>query len=461
MEGETTKASIWQRVRRNWLLVLIGLVALKAGMVGMSLNFYDIRHMKANSTVYGWDTTFYYIWLRSAVLDFDMDFENDIQLADTLPENEREFALGELPRTETGMLANKYPIGWAMFHAPWFVLGHGAALGLNAAGFDVRTDGYGRVYELFLYTGSLLYAALSMWLTYALLIRVFERKIALASLLLVWTSGLLIYYQLRQYAMAHNLTYLCLVSTFYWIYAIREFPPLKRNWLMLGLSVGMLAITRYQAVVYLLFPFLLAVWEIVRLRTTVKAVLYCVLGILVPVALQLACWKGLYGSWLVYTYTGEGFLWAEPKLFATLFDPNHGLVYWHPIFLVGIVGLFGFLAMRKEGLAWTWLVSIAAVTYINAAWHCWWFGVSFGNRAYEGVTLFVFFGVAALLYFAEKGGRWVKGVTYAALLALCVWNIGVLEVTMYSWQTGVGLAGAETHGELAQAIWERWVEGKR
>lgn len=444
----------WFRGRVFYLF--LGLFALFAAHIGSRLTVDDLLRKEAASTLFGWDTSFYYFWLRSAVLDFDVDFENDIELSDTLPEVEKTYAVSGLPRTETGMVANKYPVGWAVFHLPWFLAGHATAHALDLFGFDVRTDGYGRVYEGFLCFGSILYGLLSMWLTYQLLARFFEKRVAWASLILVWVSSFLIFYQLRQYAMAHNLTYLCLVSAFYWIFAIREMPPLKRNWALLGLSVGMLAITRYQAVIYLLFPFLWAVWELLTRRANLKAAVTCLLTLSVPVALQLACWKLLYGSWLVYTYQGEGFLWDKPELYRTLFDQNHGLLYWHPIFAVGVLGLFVLVFSRRVSLSWTWLVSIAAVYYINAAWHCWWFGVSFGNRAYEGVTLFVFFGVAALLQALEARSVALRASVYVVLVLLGIWNLGILDATMYGWITGVGLSGAESYGDLGRAIWERW-----
>ncbi|EDY84737.1 hypothetical protein VDG1235_4370 [Verrucomicrobiia bacterium DG1235] len=443
-------------IRGKVLIVLLVLVGLFAAYTGGRLTVDNMQRDGAASTLFGWDTSFYFFWLRSAVLDGDIDFENDIRLSDTLPEQEKSYSINRLKRTDTGLIPNKYPVGWAVFHAPWFLAGHGTALGLDKLGVDVRTDGYGTTYEVFLYAGSLFYAALSMWLTYQLLLRFFEKRVAWASLILVWASSFLIFYQLRQYAMAHNLTYLCLVSTFYWIFAIREMPPLKRNWAMLGLSVGMLAITRYQAVVYLLFPFLIAVWELGSRRATLKAAGVCLLSLALPVVLQLFCWKLLYGTWLVYTYEGEGFLWADPAWGKSLFNANHGLIYWHPIFALGLLGLLVFLFSRQLVLSWTWLVSIAAVYYINAAWHCWWFGVSFGNRAYEGVTLFLFFGVAALLKAVEGRPVALKGALWTVLVALAVWNIGVMNVVIYSWITGVGLTGAESFGDLGRAILEFW-----
>ncbi len=435
------------------LLIVLSICGLWIGSYGV-VN--SLRHESRASSMWGWDTSFYYFWLRSVALDQDVDFSNDIQLADTIPDDQKRFADSGLSRTENGLVPNKYPIGWAVFHAPWFALGHGTSLLLDKAGFEVRTDGYGKVYERFLYFGSLVYAVLGCWMTYLLMRRFFEWEVSLIGLLVAWLSGLLIYYQLSQYAMAHGLTYLCLVSCFYWSLAIREMPPLKRNWLMLGVSVGMLLITRYQAGVYLLFPFLIAVVEILTRRTTIRATGVCVLAIVGIVFFQLLAWKLLYGSWLVYSYSGEGFRWSDPEFGKTLFDPYHGLFYWHPIFLVGLVGLVGFVVWRRDWLAWAMPISVLAMTYVNAAWETWWFGASFGGRAYEGVTLFVCLGLGWLLWSSELWNSFLRWSLRGVLLLLVVWNLGVLDVCVRNWQTGISLEAPVTYGEFWQAIRDLW-----
>lgn len=442
-------------LERGWGIFL-GLLVLAAVFLGARLTVDEIVGKRAASSIYGWDTSFYYFWLRSGVIDFDVDFSNEVRDSDGLSQSDKVLALQDLPRTEAGYVPNKYPVGWAVFHAPWFVAGHVTAITLEKAGVPVRTDGFGRVYEAFVYAGSLFYTGLSLWLTYRILAGLFSRRVAWASLVLVWVSSFLVFYQLRQYAMAHGLTYLCVVAAFHFILAIRDCPPLKRSWFFLGLSVGMLAITRYQAVVYLLFPFVLALRELFSRRASVSAGLVCVFAMALPIALQLACWKILYGSWLVYTYQGEGFLWSEPAILRALFDANHGLLYWHPVFAMGLLGFAVFVFKNREQPYWLALFSIAGVLYMNAAWHCWWFGTSFGGRAYEGVTLFVFLGVAALLDAAGRRGKVAQGSFLGLLVLLAVWNLGVLDAVMHSWKTGVGLEGAERYRDLGKAVLERW-----
>lgn len=446
------------RGRVSFLYVFLGLLGALAVVVGSRLTVREIANPDAGHSLMGWDAAFHHMWLRSAVMDQDLDFENEIRMGDTLAAADRALALEGIGGTETGLVPNANSIGWAVFHAPWFAAGHGFALGADALGFEVRTDGFGSVYEACLYSGSLFYAGLSLWLTWLLLRRFFGERAAWASLVLVWTSSFLIFYQLRQYGMAHGLTYLCLVSAYYWCFAIRDFPPLCRNWALLGASVGMLMVTRYQAAVYLLFPVVVALCELGSRRAGVKAAFWGLVALCLPIALQLFAWKVLFGNWLMPTYQGEGLHWEDPEWFGSLFAANHGLFYWHPVFLIGLLGCLALIVSRRVSLSWTWLFSIGLAYVVNAAGHSGWLGGSFGNRAYEGVTFFVFFGVAGLLAACEEArwGRFMSGCLYGVLGALALWNIGVLEVIQYPWQTGISLEGAESYGALARAIWERW-----
>jgi len=438
--------------RKFWFPVVFAILAIYAVWLGSAAVRSSFSSVEKPSSIYGWDTSFYNFWLRSLAFDQDVDFSNEIELCDTLPGQQKRFALNGLPRTDTGLVPNKYPIGWAVFHLPWYIVGHGVAKGLELAGFEVRTDGFGKVYELFLYTGSVFYAVLSLWLTYLLMRRFFGKRYAATALWVVMVCGFLVYYQFGQYAMAHNLTYLCVVSVCYWAFAIREMPPLASNWVMLGLSTGLLLITRYQAGVYLVFPFILVVIEILRRRTGVKAVVYGTLVLLGIVALQLAAWKVLYGSWIVYSYQGEGFRWGEPEIWKSLADPFHGLFYWHPIFLLGLAGLLGFLVQLRQPVFFLILASVAAVVYVNSAWETWWFGAAFGGRAYEGITLFVCFGIAWILEKTDKAGFGIGIGVKLVLLALGIWSLGVLEVCVFNWRSGISLEEPVTHAEFWNAI---------
>jgi hypothetical protein len=94
---------------------------------------------------------------------------------------------------------------------------------------------------------------------------------------------------------------------------------------------------------------------------------------------------------------------------------------------IGSVGFLLWVWREKSLMAWCFLASYLAYLYINAAWDCWWFGASFGARAFESSTLFAMIGLAYLLKLA--GGRRVLYSSLAgACLLLALWNLNLIWI---------------------------------
>src|SRR5918911_704167 len=79
------------------------------------------------------DGIYYYVYLRSAVLDHDLDFTNDYTLYQQLnnedPIKKREML--ELHKTPFGLPANYFSVGPAVLWSPVFIIPHALALGFG------------------------------------------------------------------------------------------------------------------------------------------------------------------------------------------------------------------------------------------------------------------------------------------------------------------------------------------
>jgi hypothetical protein len=139
-------------------------------------------------------------------------------------------------------------------------------------------------------------------------------------------------------------------------------------------------------------------------------------------------WHVVYGTWFLSTYgaAGEKFYWSDPQLLSVLFSARHGLFYWHPILLLGAIGL-GWLAWRERGrgLLLAGLAAVLATFYVNASWWCWWFASSFGSRAFEAACLFFMAGLAWLWLRVRPAWR---EVFWALLLVSAAWNFYVMAL---------------------------------
>jgi hypothetical protein len=181
---------------------------------------------------------------------------------------------------------------------------------------------------------------------------------------------------------------------------------------------------RFQLAIYGLIP----AWAwLAQMRTagnrgTVRKALAWLVGALPLLLLQFYAWRVVYGRWFVFTYGAEGerFNWSHPEISNVLFSPYHGLFYWHPFLVVGLIGL-GWLAFKMKGVLSASLLAFAGTVYVNAAWWCWWFaGNSFGSRAFEAALLFFMGGLAYL--FVRSTPRWRRILFGGAMLAV-VWNL--------------------------------------
>lgn len=221
-------------------------------------------------------------------------------------------------------------------------------------------------------------------------------------------------------------------------------------WALLGFCGALLVVTRNVALVYLALPAFAAA---TKLRS-VKSAAWLAAGAAGPLAVQLAAWKILYGSWLVYSYGGERFDFAHLHVGDVLFSARHGWFYWHPLLLVGIVA-FVFWAWRcAEGRAW--LFSLAAIVGLNAAWPTWWLGSSFGHRGFEAATLFAMIGLAAS--FEAARARPLRRRALATVVALAIgWNLALFALFLTQ---RIPREAAVTYRETGRAL-AGWLGGGR
>lgn len=391
---------------RPWLIALC-LAVVAAGTLWSA---WDMFGPNRRPLIQGWDDSFYYYWLPSVVIDGDVDFTNQVAQSRTLDASSVSEALNQ-PRTATGLLPNKYPPGWALGSLPFFLLAHGLSP-TGATGFEPA-------YLIAVWLGQLLYAGVGVWLAIRIATRFFPIGVATSAVLVTWLASPLVYYQGARLAMPHSQVFTLAMLAFWCAFRIAEGDGRARGWALLGFASAMLVVTRNVAIVYLLWPALVVIRNLRSARAGIA-----LLGAALPViAAQLLTWKALYGSWFVYSYGGERFDFGQLHFVEILFSPRHGWFYWHPLLAVGIASFAVWAWRRTEGRAW--LVSLAAITLLHAAWPTWWLGSSFGYRGFEVPTLFAALGLGAL--FQATAHRRTLRNTLAALAGGCVvWNLMLL-----------------------------------
>ena len=424
-------------LRLSFLLTLLCTAVIAFGTVWAA---WDMFGPKRKSILQGWDDSFYYFWLPSVVIDHDVDFSNQIKQSGTLDDDYRQEALAA-PRAPTGLVANKYPPGWAVGSLPFFLAAR--------AVMPASSNGFEPAYLLAVWAGQLLYALAGLWLATRILARFFAPATAQIAVLAGWLASPLIYYQSARLAMSHSQVF-ALVAAVNWL-ALRIFDgdSRRRTWVLLGFWAALLVVTRNVAVVYLVLP----AWVVAQRLRRLGDAASLVAGAAGPLLVQLAAWKALFGSWIVYSYGGERFDFAHLHLTEVLFSPRHGWFYWHPLMLVGLAAFVAWAWRRTEGRAW--LASLVAIVLLNAAWPTWWLGSSFGHRGFEAATLFVMVGLAAAIERWRTG--WPRRLLAGGLTVAIAWNLVLFLLFL---DRRIDRGEAVTYADSARAVMH-WVSGGR
>jgi hypothetical protein len=379
----------------------------------------------------------YYLWLPSMVVDGDLDLENQIREHSDV--DFREELLHE--RTATGYVRNKFPAGLSASLLPAFLAAHGLSVAghaLTGASW-LAPHGYSVLYQLFVVAQIMAMGLFTMIMADLLIRRLWGLPGWATGLAVVlfWTGTHYAYYYFREPVMVHvvsafwvTVVIWCAVQIAGLQETVAVSPDFRRKFILWGgtmtFSLAMAGICRPTNAFVVMF--LLAV--ICRYRSLVRAagwsaVAVAMLPALPPLLLQITIWRVVEGSFIAWSYGDERFNWGDPHLLSTLFSSRHGLFFWSPLLLLSFTGLI--LQLRAGGRQvrqWLWPLTAAALLlwYLNASWHCWWFGDAFGGRAFlELAVLFV----AGLAFFLVRVPQWTRGQQILLL---------VFVVFAYVWQ---------------------------
>lgn len=384
---------------------------------------------RADGHLIGSDGIGYYVYLPSAWLDRDLDFADEYAVffayaGDATPET-----AFYLQRTPQGVPPNQWAIGPALLWSPFFLLAHLLALGLQAGGRPVATDGYGFLYQATVLLGSIIFAGAGVWLTFRFAQHWVQAHVALAGALLVVLGGNLIYYMTAEPSMSHGVS--AFASALFFLFWIkrRDRTDLLTP-AMLGAAAGLMALIRPQDGLFLALPFLDRLPAVVRgvragdfalLHQWFWAALVAATVALIVFTPQLLSWQIIYGSVLRsgYVYAGGAFNWLTPRLVEVMLAPERGLLVWHPIFLAALIGL-GLLWRNDRRMSALGFLAVIIQWYVIASWTDWVQGDAFGARMFIVCTPIFVLGMGVLIEWVVM--RWSWRVVAVGSVFLLVWN---------------------------------------
>ena len=363
------------------------------------------------------DAIGYYAWLRSVVVDGDIDFSNDYRLlTDELAEDSE-----ALTPTATGLVPNKWPPGSAMLWAPLFLaVGFCVSL-MNLAGANIPYDGLALPFKISAGVAGIAYATAGIWLCYDTVRRVYPAGAAFWATLTLWLGGSTLYYSLVSPTYSHATSLFAVALFVHTWFRTRGREDVQR-FALLGALGGLATLVRSQDAIILAIPALELLagirerrWSFPRAcrRLAILGVACCI-----AVSPQLWAWHAIYGTPVLNPHGGSDYFgWMQPALLQTLFSMRQGLVSWSPVTLLAAIGLPR-LVRRDPLLGWAAALTLVAALHINASATMWWAGAGFGARRFVSCTPFFAAGLSALLASrAISSRRTLMRATAAFLIA--------------------------------------------
>jgi hypothetical protein len=392
----------------------------------------------------------YYVFLRSAAFDHDLDFTN-------------EYETWRLPMpilTPTGHRRNIQTVGPALLWSPFFGMAHVYVLldrWVGAARW--APDGNSAPYLRSALAGTVTAVVIASWLLVSVLRRRLPPRLAVVAAVAAITTSPLLIYAFAEPGQAHGPAF-SLACLGLWALDRAAERPSLRAWILVGAVSGLIVLVRLQALVFCLAALPLAVSGLAKRTLRPLWLAAATAAALLAVTPQLAAWKVLYGSW--FTAGGGLSHWSEetgragdvifrpgqyldpssPYLWHVLFSADHGLFSWTPGLLLAAVALVA--GLRRWGaLGAGGLLVLAATAWFNGSYTVWWSGGdSFGARRFDIVIPFLALGYGTLLLFVSR--RQIIAPTVLVAI-LTVWNMGLARL----WREGA-LGDAVSFEDVAQ-----------
>lgn len=367
----------------------------------------------------GGDGFGYYSYLRSAVFDHDFDFKNEYTEFDRFYGTH---AANQL--TPTGKVSNPYSIGPAILISPFFA---GAYFYDRAhpSENEYSLAGFNEPYQLAIFIASVFYFLLGLWLLFLALDMLVSRSVAIISSASVWLLSPLLFYIIYEPSMSHVFSFFALSGLFYFCLRSRNNIS-RKDYVIMGLWLGLAVLVRWQNAIVLLLPlYVLLSNRLMYWTDKLKSLVYLALSSAIIFLPQILMWHYLFGSWILIPQGNSFFNWQNPQVVNFLFSGWHGLFFWHPLLIIGLLGLL-LCFVKDKFLALVLILIVAGQIYINSATIDWMAGTSFGARRMADYAFIFATGLGFILMYLDSMRPIFKKIFYVIIILAIVCNIGFL-----------------------------------
>lgn len=314
---------------------------------------------------------------------------------------------GAYVETGNGNWVNKYAPGTAVLQLPFFLYTHFCVTGPTAGKL-----GYQLPYQNSVFYAALFYLFLSLVFTY-LLLRTYQIS--------PWIIGFIQLLLALATSLTHYVNVEASFSHVYSLFAITAFLFFARKFFLEQQSSSFLWSSFFFGLILLLRPvnilivaalpfisggfenlkdgflYLFKRWFLAVKGIVIIALFVCFLSFVWYIQCQ---------QWFLNTYESEeGFYFLNPQFFNILFSYKKGLFVYTPVLLIAFFSLIFWVKQKQYYTLYTWLGFFLLLTFILSSWWSWFYGCSYGLRAYIDFYPVFFIPIAIVLQQAKKWQR--------------------------------------------------------
>jgi uncharacterized membrane protein YphA (DoxX/SURF4 family) len=322
----------------------------------------------------------YYAYLPALLIDHDVSYQKVTEKEKKILGYNR-YEPGYLVKQDNRVV-DKYFAGEALLLLPFFLF----ATFISWIG-GIEISGYSFFFQLFTGLGALFYLFLGLYYLNKILQHIKIQPILTAVILVAILLGTnLFYYSLWQPCMSHVYSFFAINGTLWYFCRTIQSPRLK-NIILAGLFLGLTVLIRpTNGIIILLIPFLFNTSEEARLtsgflRKSKLPLLLFFVAFMIVISIQFLLWHIQTGRWLIWSYKDEGFLFGHPQIINELFSYRKGLFIYTPLIFLSLLGCFRLLH-RNLTRFFSIFLFVVLSTYIISSWWNWYYGDSFGARAF-------------------------------------------------------------------------------
>jgi len=364
---------------KNHLLKNLSIYVIIA--IAISVTFLNFSHHQwlKKDRVIQWDIKSYYAYLPATFIykDLTLKFRKD---------NIEKFGDLIWPiETPKGKHAIITSMGLSFIYAPFFGIAH--IYCLNSEQYEA--DGYSMPYRFALVFSALFYVILGLFYLRKVLKFFFTEDVVAMLILAAGIGTNLLYYYSYEAPMPHAYNFALISIFIYLVIKFYENPNALKS-VYVGLLSGLITLIRPTNIIVLL---ILLLWDIKSFKGFKERILFFIVKykytllmafsfILVWVP-QFIYWYYVSGKIFYFSYgeAGGKFFFNNPQIANILISYKKGWFVYTPIMFIAFIGIFTLPRVLKGKFLPIFVFTILNI-FILSSWWCWWFGGSFGNRAF-------------------------------------------------------------------------------